>query len=111
MLDVKINDKLQKLVDLLAVDNISGTLVFRSNILGEEKLDLTFAKLFVKNGDKIGVMVGLDGHTPEPLKWFRLADYTTENYDGVANDRYHAISFIPKHKIYFMARFIFEISS
>ena len=47
-------------------------------------------------------MVGVDGHTPEPLKWFRLADYTTENYDGVANDRYHAISFIPKHKIYFM---------
>ena len=39
MLDVKITDKLQKLVDLLAEENISGTLVYGSNILGEEKLE------------------------------------------------------------------------
>lgn len=39
MLDVNINDKLQKLVDLLAVDNVLGSFVFGSKVMNEEKLD------------------------------------------------------------------------
>ena len=102
MLDVNINDKLQKLVDLLAVDNISGSLVYGSNILNDEKLDQTFAKLFVKNGDKIGVMPG-EAAMKDPIKWFRFCDFTNTSCDGIyVAPIYHAISFIPKSKILFM---------
>ena len=75
VLDVNINDKLQKVVDLLALDNISGLFVYGSNILNEEKLDQTFAKLFVKNGGKFGVMKG-GVPMKEPTRYIRFANYS-----------------------------------
>lgn len=94
MLDVNINDKLQTLVDLLAMDNISGTFVSSSQILSDEKLDQTFAKLFIKNGEKIGVMQG-EARMKEPIKYLRFAAYT--NYaDTIYNFREDAICFVPK---------------
>ena len=95
MIDVNIDDKLQNLVDLLAMDKLSGSFMYKSQILREEKLDQTFAKLFVKNGDKIGLMQG-EGAYNEPLRYMRFAAYENDHGDGVYNFREDAVAFVPK---------------
>ena len=95
LIDVNINDKLQNLVDLLAIDNLSGSFMYKSQILKEEKLDQTFAKLFVKSGDKIGLMQG-EGTLKEPMRYIRFAAYEEDCGDGVYNFREDAIAFVPK---------------
>ena len=103
IVDVNINDKLQKLADLLAVDNISGSFVYNSNVLNAEKIEQTFAKLFIKNDEKLGVMLGAGFVMKDPIRWFRMCDFTQNSYDYIGSDtNYHAIIFIPKCKVYFM---------
>ena len=102
-IDVNINDKLQKLADLLAVDNIFGSFVYDSQIFKEEKMDQTFAKLLIKNNDKLGIMLVGGASFKEPVKWWRMCDFTQTSYDYIGrNDSYHALTFIPKCRVYFM---------
>ena len=90
------------MVDLLAHDNISGLYLYNSNILNDEKLDQTFAKLFVKSGSKFGVMRG-GVPMKEPTRYIRFSQYPDyEDYDNVYNFRPDAIIFVPKQKINFM---------
>ena len=84
----------------MEVDNISGSFVYKSQILNEEKLDQTFAKLFIKNEEKIGVMQG-EASIKEPMRYIRFSAYEDDCGDGVYNFREDAICFVPKQKILF----------
>jgi hypothetical protein len=55
VLKVNINDKLSKLQEVLADEDISGFLTFEGRLI-ESPGDTTFAKLFVKNNAKIALV-------------------------------------------------------
>lgn len=103
IIDVNINEKLQKLADLLAVDNILGSFVHGSQILTGEKTDQTFSKLLIKDNEKLGIMLGAGVVLKDPIKWWRMCNFTQTSYDYIEGDnRVHALIFIPKCKVHFM---------
>jgi hypothetical protein len=48
-LKVNINDKIQKIVDILAKDEIDGYIMFEGKLIDTAAMDETFAKKFIKN--------------------------------------------------------------
>jgi|TARA_B110001450_G_C17240769_1_gene327377 hypothetical protein len=49
VLKVNINDKVQKIADIHAVDDIGGFYMFQGKYLEGKDLDETFVKLFIKD--------------------------------------------------------------
>ena len=49
ILKVSINDKIQKINDILASDKIEGYILFQGKLLDDKAKDETFAKKFIKN--------------------------------------------------------------
>ena len=46
---VNINDKLQKIVEIMQLDNLNGFYMYQGKYLDKKDLDESFVKLFIKD--------------------------------------------------------------
>ena len=90
---VNINDKISKLNQLLASQ---GFLIHNKVTLSKEKLDETFAKAKVQNGDKFALLMGKGAGSAwgEPLLWKRMKTKLLHYY--VRERSIDAVEFVPK---------------
>ena len=85
------------------MDQVEGRLIRDNKVLnGEADLDQTFAKSFIKDGDKFALMSGEGGSNwPEPVRWRRCKEPLEHCFDLRPNQD-DAITYTPKCPVYFM---------
>ena len=101
---VGIHDKISKILNLLEMDKVDGRLIRDNKVLnGEADLDQTFAKSFIKDGDKFALLSGGEGGMswPEPLRWRRCREPLEHCFD-IRPNQDDAITFTPKCSVLFM---------
>ena len=102
VLRIGVDDKLEKIFDVLALDSVSGSLVHNGAVVSADKLQQTLCKARIKADDKFALVVSEQGGLKlgEPLRWRRFKSNAAYNY--IFNHRIDSIKFVPNIKIWFM---------
>jgi len=98
-LNVKINENLSKIQEVLGEDGVQGFLTYNGKLVESPK-DTTFAKLFVKNNGKIAV-VSAAGSGLQPIMWVRFPEFYYTDYFYMNTRYWDAVVFKPKRTIWF----------
>jgi len=96
---VSISDPISKIYEVFSQDKISGSLMNNGKVIQNPK-DLTFAKAFIHEGSKFGMLSGVSS-VMKPLKWTRFKDKSSGAWH-ISESSTDAVVFIPKRDIYFL---------
>jgi hypothetical protein len=103
---VSINDKLSKMMQILEQDGVDGALIYNGKLI-ENPNDTTFAKQFVKNGDKFALVRG--AVSMKPIMWQRFSEQDLNNdYIWLETYRWEAVIFVPRVNVMFFGFGLFS---
>ena len=91
---VQIHDKMSKINDMYAVDQISGYIVYNGEILTNLG-DYTFAKKFVPDGAKFGMVCAGSGGGGPVCLWKRFPRIEYNYYIYTDHNIWQGIAYIP----------------
>lgn len=88
-LKVNINDELQKILDIFALDDLSGFMLLDGKLINSPG-ETTFAKTFVKDQQKFSVVCG-SGPGKAPSLWVRFPEFYLTDYYYMNTTYYDAV--------------------
>ena len=99
-----INHKIQKIVEIMATDEINGFYMHKGKYLNSSMLGESFVKMFVKDQDIISTFASKTGGNVQGMKWYRFPPENNrfEDYVYMSNSRNDACCFVPKKAVLFM---------
>ena len=101
-LKVDINDKLNKILEIMATDNKSGYLVSNGKIILQEKLDSTFAKSYILSGDTFALVCSSNTSLREARKWVRFPTTMSTDYYCLSTHSWDSVAFVPRTSVFFI---------